>query len=165
MKEDIEQIIDEYSKHLLRIAYFYTKNRHAAEDIVQDVYIKFMQSDYLESGQLRAYLTKMTVNKSKDYLKSWAYKKIQFETKWWMKATDHDHVIQQEERSNIGAAILKLPLKYREPIILYYYEEMSVLQVAAILQINENTVKTRLRRGREQLRPVLEGEWEVLRHE
>ncbi|MER2114007.1 MAG: sigma-70 family RNA polymerase sigma factor, partial [Solibacillus isronensis] len=88
-----------------------------------------------------------------------------FETKWWMKATDHDHVIQQEERSNIGAAILKLPLKYREPIILYYYEEMSVLQVAAILQINENTVKTRLRRGREQLRPVLEGEWEVLRHE
>ncbi|WP_079527792.1 sigma-70 family RNA polymerase sigma factor [Solibacillus isronensis] len=165
MKEDIEQIIDEYSKHLLRIAYFYTKNRHAAEDIIQDVYIKFMQSDYLESGQLRAYLTKMTVNKSKDYLKSWAYKKIQFETKWWMKATDHDHVIQQEERSNIGAAILKLPLKYREPIILYYYEEMSVLQVASILQINENTVKTRLRRGREQLRPVLEGEWEVLRHE
>lgn len=165
MNEDIEQIIDEYSKHLLRIAYFYTKNRHAAEDIVQDVYIKFMQSNYSRRGQLRAYLTKMTVNKSKDYLKSWAYKKIQFETKWWMKATDHDHVIQQEERSNIGAAILKLPLKYREPIILYYYEEMSVLQVAAILQINENTVKTRLRRGREHLRPVLEGEWEVLRHE
>lgn len=82
-----------------------------------------------------------------------------------MKATDRDHVIQQEERSNIGAAILKLPLKYREPIIMYYYEEMSVVQVAAILEINENTVKTRLRRGREQLRPVLEGEWEVLRHE
>lgn len=73
MKGDIEQINDEYSKHLLRIACFYTKNRHAAEDIIQDVYIKFMQSDYLESGQLRAYLTKMTVNKSKDYLKSWAY--------------------------------------------------------------------------------------------
>lgn len=75
MNEYFEQIINEYSKHLLRIAYFYTKNRHAAEDIVQDVYIKFMQSDYSESGQLRAYLTKMTVNKSKDYLKSWAYKK------------------------------------------------------------------------------------------
>jgi len=54
MNEYFEQIIDEYSKHLLRIAYFYTKNRHAAEDIVQDVYIKFMQSDYSESGQLRA---------------------------------------------------------------------------------------------------------------
>ncbi|MBD8037178.1 sigma-70 family RNA polymerase sigma factor [Solibacillus sp. A46] len=165
MNENIEQIVDDYSTHLLRIAYFYTKNRHAAEDIVQDVFIKFLQSNYSERGQLRAYLTKMTVNRSKDYLKSWAYRKIQFETKWWMKTSDHDHIVQQEERSNIGAAILKLPLKYREPLILYYYEEMSVIQVADLLQINENTVKTRLKRGREQLRPVLEGEWEVLRHE
>ena len=141
MNENIEQIVDDYSTHLLRIAYFYTKNRHAAEDIVQDVFIKFLQSDYSERGQLRAYLTKMTVNRSKDYLKSWAYRKIQFETKWWMKTSDHDHIVQQEERSNIGAAILKLPLKYREPLILYYYEEMSVLQVADLLQINENTVK------------------------
>ncbi|MGN7479284.1 sigma-70 family RNA polymerase sigma factor [Solibacillus silvestris] len=165
MNSEIEQIVDEYSTHLLRIAYFYTKNRYAAEDIVQDVFIKFIQSNYSERGQLRAYLAKMTVNRSKDYLKSWAYRKMQFESKWWMKTTDRDHIVQQEERSNIGAAILKLPLKYREPIILYYYEEMSVIQVAHILQINENTVKTRLKRGREQLRPVLEEEWEVLRHE
>ena len=165
MSENIERIVDDYSSHLLRIAYFYTKNRYAAEDIVQEVFMNFLQSNYSERGQLRAYLTKMTVNRSKDYLKSWAYRKIQFETKWWMKTSDHDHIVQQEERSNIGAAILKLPLKYREPLILYYYEEMSVLQVADLLQINENTVKTRLKRGREQLRPVLEGEWEVLRHE
>ena len=165
MSENIERVIDDYSTHLLRIAYFYTKNRHAAEDIVQEVFLNFLQSNYSERGQLRAYLTKMTVNRSKDYLKSWAYRKIQFETKWWMKTSDHDHIVQQEERSNIGAAILKLPLKYREPLLLYYYEEMSVIQVADLLQLNENTVKTRLKRGREQLRPVLEGEWEVLRHE
>ncbi|AWE08042.1 RNA polymerase [Lysinibacillus sp. 2017] len=165
MKVDIEQIIDEYSAHLLRLAYFYTKNIHASEDIVQEVLIKFYEANYEEQGQLRSFLATMTVNKSKDYLKSWAYKKMQFETKWWMKTTDRDHVVQLEERSSIGAAILKLPLKYREPILLYYYEEMSVLQVAEILQINENTVKTRLKRARDQLRPVLEGTWEVLNHE
>lgn len=165
MNYNYEQIIDEYSGHLLRLAYFYTRNRHAAEDIVQEVLIKFYESNYEERGQLRSFLATMTVNKSKDYLKSWAYKKMQFETKWWMKTTDRDHVVQLEERSSIGAAILKLPLKYREPILLYYYEEMSVLQVAEILQINENTVKTRLKRARDQLRPVLEGTWEVLNHE
>ena len=165
MNYDYEQIIDEYSGHLLRLAYFYTRNRHAAEDIVQEVLIKFYEANYEERGQLRSFLATMTVNKSKDYLKSWAYKKMQFETKWWMKTTDRDHVVQLEERSSIGAAILKLPLKYREPILLYYYEEMSVLQVAEILQINENTVKTRLKRARDQLRPVLEGTWEVLNHE
>lgn len=165
MEMDFEQIIDDYSAHLLRLAYFYTKNRHAAEDIVQEVLIKFYESNYEERGQLRAYLTTMTVNRSKDYLKSWAYKKIQFESRWRMKTSDHDHVVQQEERSKIGAAILLLALKYREPIILYYYEELSVSDVARLLEIPENTVKTRLKRGRDQLRPVLEGQWEVLRNE
>lgn len=165
MNDQLERIVDEYSTHLLRIAYFYTKNRHAAEDIVQDVFLKFMDTNYEERGQLKSYLSLLTINKSKDYLKSWAYKKLQFETKWWMKTTDQDHLVQQEERSKIGAAILKLSLKYREPIILYYFEEMSILQVAQVLQVNENTVKTRLRRAREQLRPVLEGDWEVLNHD
>ena len=72
MTAHIEQIIDEHSAHLLRLAYFYTKNRHAAEDIVQDVLIKFCEAPYEERGQLRAYLTRLTINKSKDYLKSWA---------------------------------------------------------------------------------------------
>ena len=162
---ELEQIIEEYSNHLLRLAYFYTKNQAAAEDVVQDVLIKFYQSNYEERGQVKAYLTTMTINKSKDYLKSWAYKKIQLQTKWWMKTSDPDHVVQQEERSKIGAAILKLPLKYREPIILYHYEELPIQRVAEILALPENTVKTQLRRAREQLRPTLEGEWEVLNHE
>lgn len=73
---ELEQIIEEYSNHLLRLAYFYTKNQAAAEDVVQDVLIKFYQSNYEERGQVKAYLTTMTINKSKDYLKSWAYKKF-----------------------------------------------------------------------------------------
>ena len=117
MNEQLEKTVDEYSTHLLRIAYFYTKNRHAAEDIVQDVFIKYMQANYEERGQLKSYLSMLTINKSKDYLKSWAYKKLKFETKWLMKTTDKDHLIQQEERSKIGAAILTLPLKYREPLL------------------------------------------------
>ncbi|GLC90476.1 RNA polymerase sigma factor [Lysinibacillus piscis] len=76
------QIVDEHSEHLLRIAYYYTKNLHAAEDIVQDVFIKFSQSNYIEQGLLHAYLTKMTVNRSKDYLKSWSYRKYSFKNNY-----------------------------------------------------------------------------------
>lgn len=162
----IEQIIDEYSPHLLRLAYFYTKNRHTAEDIVQDVLIKFCEAPYEERGQLRAYLTRLTINKSKDYLKSWAYKKIVFQQKIFTKVkADPDSIVQQEERSAIGAAILQLPLKYREPIILYYFEEMAIADVAEVLVLPENTIKTRLRRARQQLKPHLQGEWEVLANE
>lgn len=165
MDRELEEMMTQHSAHLLRLAYFYTKNIHAAEDIVQDVFIKMLSTPYEERGHLRSFLTRLTVNKSKDYLKSWAYRKIQFETRWRMAVTDRDHIVQQEERSAIGAAILQLSLKYREPILLYYYEEMPVLEIAELLGLSDNTVKTRLRRAREQLRPKLVGVWEVLEHE
>ncbi|WP_241774636.1 MULTISPECIES: sigma-70 family RNA polymerase sigma factor [Lysinibacillus] len=84
-----------------------------------------------------------------------------------MKANkQRDELIEAKERSHIGAAILKLPLTYREPIILYYYEEMKIAEIAQVLGIVENTVKTRLRRAREILKSDLkQEEWEVLGHE
>ncbi|MGE7693675.1 sigma-70 family RNA polymerase sigma factor [Lysinibacillus sp. NPDC094177] len=164
----LEEIMDDHAEHLLRLAYFYVKNSHAAEDIVQEVFIKFSQHDYEERGQLRAYLSRLTINKSKDYLRSWHYKKLILQEKIFpVKANiQRDALIEAEERSHIGAAILKLPLTYREPIILYYYEEMKIAEIAQVLGIVENTVKTRLRRAREALKSLLkQGEWEVLGHE
>lgn len=164
----LEEIMDDHAEHLLRLAYFYVKNSHSAEDIVQEVFIKFSQHDYEERGQLRAYLSRLTINKSKDYLRSWHYKKLILQEKIFpVKANiQRDALIEAEERSHIGAAILKLPLTYREPIILYYYEEMKIAEIAQVLGIVENTVKTRLRRAREALKSQLkQGEWEVLGHE
>ena len=63
-------MIEEHAAHLLRLAYFYVKNRQTAEDIVQEVFIKFSQRGYEERGQLRAYLSTLTINQSKDYLKA-----------------------------------------------------------------------------------------------
>ncbi|MEJ9280018.1 RNA polymerase sigma factor [Ureibacillus thermosphaericus] len=157
------QILEEHSEHLLRIAYYYTKNLHAAEDIVQDVFIKYSKSNYKEQGQLRAYLTKITINKSKDYLKSWAYRKIQLQEHLpIIPFLQKDRVIQKELQSTIGETILSLSLKYREVIILYYYEELNTTKIASLLQIPESTVRTRHRRALEKLRPVLSKEWEEL---
>jgi len=146
----LEKMMDDHAEHLLRLAYFYVRNRHAAEDIVQEVFIKFSQSAYEERGQLRAYLSRLTINKSKDYLKSWHYKKFILQEKIFPMMTNiqRDTLIEAEERSKIGAAILKLPLTYREPIILYYYEEMKITEIAQVLGIVENTVKTRLKSKR-----------------
>ena len=164
----LEKIIDEHADHLLRLAYFYVKNLQTAEDIVQEVFIKFSQCDYEERGQLHAFLSTLTINQSKDYLKSWHYKKLLLQEKVfpmkWNK--QRDELVAAEERSYVGAAILKLALMYREPIILYYFEEMKIHEIAQLLGIAENTVKTRLRRAREALKPHLkQEEWEVLRHE
>ncbi|WP_342574346.1 sigma-70 family RNA polymerase sigma factor [Solibacillus sp. FSL K6-1781] len=157
-----------HSDYLLRIAYLYVKDWQVAEDIVQDAflsyYVKFEQFE--ERASLKTYLIRIVINKCKDYLKSWAYRKQQLTNRFFQTKTDPQKALQQAERLDIAEAILKLPISLREVIIHYYYDELSVLEVAALLGISDNTVKTRMRRARQLLKESLaEDEWEVLSNE
>lgn len=167
---NLEKMIDDYTDDLLRLAFYYVKDLQAAEDIVQEVFIKFYETQnlYKEQGELKAYLKKLTVNKSLDYLKSWNYRKVSMQNKLvaLTKGKRSDYLVKKDEQTLIGDAILELPLKQREVLIYFYFEEWTIAEIAAFLSIPQSTVKTRLRRGKELLRPKLEGiEWEVLMHE
>jgi RNA polymerase sigma factor (sigma-70 family) len=167
---DLKKLMFQYTEPLIRLAYCYVRDLQAAEDIVQEVFIKFYhnQNNYEERGELKAFLSKMTVNKSKDYLKSWAYRKVQLQNKLSLPAAkrDLDELVRKDEQAIIGEAILELPLKQREVLIYFYFNEMTITEVAQILSIPESTVKTRLRRGKELLRNQLKGiEWEALLNE
>jgi len=168
--KELEEIMQQHTERLIRLAFYYVKDLQSAEDIVQDVFIKFYdnQQNYEERGELRAYLSRLVINKSKDYLRSWTYRKIQVQQKIFTKqaVTRRDMLVQQDEQTLIENAILALPLKQREVLIYFYFEEMPVIEIAELLSIPESTVKTRLRRGRELLKPKLQHiEWEVLLHE
>lgn len=80
---DLKEIMNLYTESLIRLAYYYVKNRQAAEDIVQEVFIKLYHhpDKYEERGELQAFLYKITANKSKDYLRSWSYRKVQLQNK------------------------------------------------------------------------------------
>lgn len=167
---DLKELMYQYTEPLIRLAYYYVKDLQAAEDIVQEVFIKFYhnQNQYEERGELKAFLTQLTVNKSKDYLKSWAYRKVQLQSKLFSQASKRnlDELVRKDEQAIIGDAILELPLKQREVLIYFYFNEMTITEVARILSIPESTVKTRLRRGKELLRNRLIGlEWEALLNE
>lgn len=162
----LAQLMDDYTELLYRVAYYYIKDSHTAEDIVQDVFIKFYhQSGYEERGESKAYLIRMTINLCKDYLKSWTYRKVSFQQKIFPKQEmlDHNVCLQKDEEALIGDAILRLPLKQREPIMYFYLEDMSIKEIAILLNIPENTVKSRLRKGKALLKMDLQHiEWEVL---
>lgn len=66
----VEKAMNEHNDLLFRIAYYYVREKHMAGDIVQDVFVKLYCSNYEERGELRAYLSRMTANACKDYLKS-----------------------------------------------------------------------------------------------
>ncbi|MCG7346085.1 sigma-70 family RNA polymerase sigma factor [Sporosarcina sp. ACRSL] len=165
--KQLQDLMFQYTEFLIRLAYYYVKDLQAAEDIVQEVFIKFYnsRSDYEERGELKAYLTKMTINKSKDYLKSWTYRSVKLQNKLFHSGSvkRSDELVRKDEETIIGEAILRLPLKQREALIYFYFHKMTIIAIANFLAIPESTVKTRLRRGRELLREQLKGiEWEVL---
>ena len=163
-----QQAVEEHTEYLLKIAFLYVKDWPTAEDIVQEVFLTYYEKfeQFEKRSSLKTYLIRMTINKCKDYLKSWRYRKQSLTTNFFMSKQDRRRVVEYAERLDIANAVLDLPIHLREVVIHYYYEEQSVLEVAQLLAVSDNTVKTRLRRARQLLKEKLSSdEWEVLSNE
>lgn len=163
-EELLETLVDEYAERVKRLAFTYVKSWQAAEDITQEVFIscyKNLDSFRLESSY-KTWIFKVTVNKSKDYLKSKWYRSIvPFDFSWsllsGMKASPEDEVIEKNDEYLLSKNVLSLPVKYREVIILYYYEDLNIREISELTKLNFDTVKTRLRRAKSLLRKMYEG--------
>lgn len=168
MSEHLAIIMDEHGEYCLRVAYLYVKDWAIAEEIVQDVFFSYyrQQERFEQRSSLKTYLVKITVHKSHDYLRSWKNKRhILFEKLHIgaSKRTPETNLLEKDERRILTAALFELPITYREVIILYYYQELKVREIAEVLACTENTVKTRLRRARQLLQKKLgQSHWEVL---
>lgn len=167
------KIMKENGEYLIRLAFFYVKNWSTAEDIVQEVFVAFYQkSDQFENrSSIRTYLAKITVNKSHDYLRSWKnkiqlYSNLLFVQSASNKDSPEHLVISKDKNDKLIKEILDMSIKYREVILLYYYQEFTIREISKILNCSENTVKTRLSRARTILKSKFEGiEWEVILRE
>ncbi|MEK4699947.1 sigma-70 family RNA polymerase sigma factor [Solibacillus sp. FSL R7-0668] len=165
-EEQLDLLMKQHSGRLLRVAYYYTKNLHTAEDIVQDVFIKYYHlRQPIDPSITERYLIKMTANKAKDYLKSWHYQRLVFQEKWHsLKNQQQDALVIHDEEQLISTAVLRLPMKEREIIAYYYLEGLTLKAISELIQINENTLKSRLVKARKLLKAQLpEVEWEVLK--
>ncbi|MGR3763019.1 sigma-70 family RNA polymerase sigma factor [Rossellomorea sp. NS-SX7] len=162
----LEMIMDEYGERLTKMAYNYVKDWNLAEDIVQDVFIKCYRN-YDERDKIhsfKAWIYRMTINQSKDVLKSSAFRKVVMNSSLFTLFTSKESlpeksVLKRSEEESLSMCVLSLPVKYREVITLYYYEECSIEEMKEMLAINSNTIKTRLKRGREKLKKMME-RWE-----
>jgi RNA polymerase sigma-70 factor (ECF subfamily) len=165
---NFDQIAAEYGNNIMRLAYFYLKDRSLAEDITQDVLLKaYRNRETLPEGeQLGYWLMRVTANACKDQLRSWSRHRVQFmDEQFWggLSASPEEgpeeHVAEQEEEKALLKAIMNLPIKYREVITLRYYQEMSGAEMSKVLGLNEVTIRTRLMRARDMLKRQLEKEW------
>lgn len=164
----IEQLMQEYGTKVLHLAYYYLKDRHTAEDVAQEVFIKAYRNWDSFRGESSAYtwLYKITVNLCRDKARS----------AWWRRLVPSDdprssgnddlelnspmespeeEAIATDERDRLMEHVMQLPENYREAIVLYYYKDLSTVEIAEVTGQNENTIKTRLFRARAMLKDLL----------
>ena len=158
-----EQVMDEYGERLTKLAYNYLKDWSLAEDVVQDVLITcYKQYEQLdEVTYFKSWIYRIAINKCKDMLKSSYMKKVIFDSNLFRFFSAKEHtpemtLIHQSDEELLSVSVLSLSVKYREVIILYYYEELSIDEISHLLTLNKNTIKTRLNRGRKKLKEILE---------
>lgn len=162
-EEWLIQIMDLYQDKVIRLAYTYVKDRKLAEDLAQEVFVKcFVHKDsFRNESSVKTWVYAITVNICKDYLRS-GWKKYMHvidrfgKSKQSTSLTPELTIVQKSEHEALADEVLKLPLKYREVILFYYYKELSVMEISQILNKKEPTVRTLLQRGREMLRRKLE---------
>ncbi|WP_033541307.1 sigma-70 family RNA polymerase sigma factor [Planococcus sp. CAU13] len=152
----LTEAMDEYGHYLVRLAYSFVKERTKAEDIVQDVFIRYyINLDNFEGrSSVKTFLYRITVNECHNHFRSWAHRKIELTNKLSPllpgKNSAEDMALASEKSSKVADAVARLPLKYREVLWLHYYAELSVKEIGEVLNVSGNTVKTRLVRGRQQ---------------
>lgn len=158
----LEKIMIEYGNELVRLAFSYVKDTEIAKDMVQNTFIKCYKN--LESfrfdAQIKTWLYRITINECKDYLKSWNYKMVQVksfinETAKSILPSTEKTVINKYNNEEIKDTIFSLPKVYWEVVYLYYYDSLNTEEIAKVLDIPANTVKTRLRRAKQRLESMI----------
>jgi RNA polymerase sigma-70 factor, ECF subfamily len=159
----LDQLMDNYGQSLLQLAYSYVRNREVAEDLTQEVFVKCYQrlDQYQRKSSLKTWLWRIAINHCKDYLKSWHHNHIVISEEQAKQTPSREkevenQVIQRYEDQQLAKAVMSLPDTYREVIYLYYFEELSIKEVSYLTGMNQNTIKTRLKRAKEILKDCLE---------
>ncbi|WP_077618219.1 sigma-70 family RNA polymerase sigma factor [Bacillus sinesaloumensis] len=158
----LEKMMIEYGDELVRLAFSYVKDAELAKDMVQNTFIKCYKNldTFRYDAQIKTWLYRITINECKDYLRSWNYKMVQVrsfinETTRSILPSTEKSVLTKHDNEEMIENIFSLPKIYREVIYLYYYESLSTEEIANVLDISVNTVKTRLRRARQKLKSII----------
>ena len=154
---DLERIVNEYGDALLRMCFLYLKDHAMAEDAVQETFLRAFrhQDDFQGKSSVKTWITRIAINVCKDLLTDpWARHRSGEDLP---DEASPEPSFSSEDRYVISGKIANLPPKYKEVILLHYYQELKLSEIAEILGESEATIKTRLKRARDMLRSELKG--------
>ena len=171
------ELADAYSSKIYQLAFRYLRNKEDAEEITQDVLFKVYRKvdAFRGDAQLSSWIYRITFNAAMSRLRTARYQRAQAEDRRIAAATEEDEssarprtpdvadwsnmaderVLRSQLRQRVFRAILALPAIYRAPVMLRDIQGMSTEEASAMLRVKDQTLKSRLHRGRLILRKQL----------
>lgn len=148
----IDHVIHKYYDLVYKLAYARMRNQYDAEDILQEVFLRYIRRrpEFMGEEHEKAWFLRVTINCSKNLFAS-------FTKTSTVTLFDHNLGITDEEKV-LEEFLAKLPMKYRTVIHLFYYEDLKILDIAELLNLKESTVKIQLTRARRLLKKYMEME-------
>ncbi|MFX3633759.1 MAG: sigma-70 family RNA polymerase sigma factor [Candidatus Pristimantibacillus sp.] len=157
----LEDLMNEFGNDIWNFAFFLTRKSEVADDIAQDVFLAVYERMYTFRGEcsIKSWLLTITRNKSMSYLKSSFIRKVKL-----MEAIVHQNTAPSAESElfdrqaarEVWEAVMSLPVKFREVIVLDFHYGLPIKEIASMLQLSEGTVKSRSYRARNKLTRLLE---------
>jgi len=147
--------LNRYSDMVYRICFMYMKNKNDADDAFQEIFLRYIRHEapFESDSHEKAWICTVAFNYCKDVLKSHARKTVSLD--------DIEEPSCEGPKLNVVLeAVMQLPVKYKDVIYLYYYEDCTAVQIANILKCTENTVYSQLSRARQLLKESLGDDFE-----
>lgn len=144
-----------YSQELMNISYGYTKNRDDSLDIIQNVFTKLVNNSkqFNNLNEEKYWLIRITINECKDFLRKKSRRPIiNADLVNSFAKTDSE----DEQLHYLADVVKTLPEKYRVVLILFYWDSLSIKEIASVLKVSEDAVKKRLERARNLIKQEME---------
>lgn len=162
--------MDAYGQDILHYIRFYTKTHTEAEDLTQEVFLRAYKSRQTFRGdsQLKTWLLRIAIHICHDHARRQKRRPLQYvadisalsdrhvttEETTHVQPSAEQEVLRNISNNELIAGVLSLPEKYRTVLLLHYFEELSIAEIAQIVHISESAVKSRLFRARQSLKQL-----------
>ncbi len=163
-REAFDILYEKYKNLAVRTAYLIMGNLVDSEDVVQDTFVKvWLYAGRIQStDSFRAWMLQILVRTAYRNAKK---KRREFPDEETVSRMENrtcvsslDKVIRIEEAERLKAAIKALPVRHRSVVVLYYYNQLGIKEIAGMLGIMEGTVKSRLHTARKRMKEILVSE-------
>jgi RNA polymerase sigma-70 factor (ECF subfamily) len=164
------RIYNRYETDLLTLATSLLGRTGQAEDVLQDVFVKFIESiDTFElTGSLKGYLAKCVANRARDYLRrdrghtgeTIADSRLRI-ADYGIASSPVETAIVEEQKQRLIAALTGLPYEQREAVLLHLHGGLKFREIASVQEVAAKTAESRYRYGIERLRSMLNGQVET----